>query len=155
MPKGNTRSDKKFNVKVWVPTQDKDIFRSHCFKYHLSMMFVGEKYLTTCLKDFPDAQIEQIIERHLDTYTFLNSKKDGFEVLGIRITNPYWQKLAYFAVRYRTSVAKIGSCLFEYCLGAYELRGIEEEYGLTFTYNKRLRYKDKTREDINERTSDY
>lgn len=150
-----TRSDKKFGVKVWVKTQDKDIFRSHCFQYHLSMMFVGEKYLTTALKDFPDNQIDEIVEGRLDKYNKMNSKKDSYEVLGINLTNTYWQKLAFFAVRYRTSVAKIGSCIFDYCLSSYELRGLEEEYGLVFNYNRKKRFEGKTREDLNERTSDY
>jgi hypothetical protein len=154
MPK-RTRSDKKFGVKVWVKTQDKLLFRSHCFQYHLSMMFVGEKYLITCLKEFPDSQLEYIIDRNLSTYTKFNSTRDGYETLGIHLTNEHWQKLAYFAVRYRTTVAKVASCLFEYCIGAYEVRGIEEEYGLTFNDNKRKRYKEKSREDINERVSDY
>lgn len=149
-----TRSDKKFNVKVWVKSQDKDIFRSHCFEYHLSMMFVAEKYLIVCLRDFSDAKLNKIIEDNLEMYQALNSKKDGFEALGLRLTNDYWQKLAYFAVRYKTSVAKIGSCLFNYCLSSYELQ-IEEEFGLVFSHNKKKRYRGLTREDINERTSDY
>lgn len=153
MSKGNTRSDKKFGVKVWVKTQDKDIFRTHCFQYHLSMMFVGEKYIITCLKDMSDAEIEKIIEARLDKFNRIKSERDGYEVLGIKITNDYWQKLAYFAVRYRTSVAKIGSCIFDYGLTSYELRGVEEEYGLTFSYNRKKRFQGKSLSDG--RLSDY
>lgn len=149
-----TRSDKKFNIKVWVPSQDKDLFRSHCMEYHLSMMFVAEKYLIVCLREFSDPKLNQIIETNLESFNKMNSKSDGYEPLGIRLTNEYWQKLGYFAIRYKTSVAKIASCLFIYCLSSYELK-IEEEFGLVFKDNKRKRYKGLSREDINERTSDY
>ena len=152
---GKVRNDKKFQINVWVKKQDKDIFHRHCFEYHLSMMFVGEKYLITALTEFPDKQIENIINDNLETFNKLNSKKDGFEVLGIRITNNYWQKLAYFAVMYRTTVAKVASCMFNYCLSSYELKWVEEEYGLVFKQNNRKRFNNVTRKDLNERASDY
>jgi hypothetical protein len=149
------RSDKKFGVKVWVKSQDKDLFRTHCFEYHLSMMFVAEKYLTTCLDEFSDAKLYSIIEKRLDKYLHMKSTRDEYEVLGLKLTNNYWQKLAYFAVRYKTSVAKIASCLFEYCLSAYEIRGIEEKYGLVFNYNRRKNLKTRSMEDLDTRVSDY
>jgi hypothetical protein len=153
MPKGNVRSDKKFGVKVWIKSHDKDIFRTHCFNHHLSMMFVAEKYVITCLADFPDKKLEEIIETHLDKFNSINSTKDGYEPLGFRLINEYWQKLAFFAVKYKTSVVKVASCIFEYCLSAYELRGIEEEYGLTFSFNRKKRFENKSFEDG--RLSDY
>ena len=107
-----TRSDKKFGVKLWVPAISKDLFRSRCFEYHLSMMFVGERYLTTLLDETSDEYLDYIIHARLDRFLNLKSQRDGYEILGIRLTNDYWQKLAYFAVRYRTSVAKIASCFF-------------------------------------------
>lgn len=151
--KRNTRSDKKFGVKLWVKTQDKLIFRSHCFEYHLSMMFVGEQYLITCLDDLHDAKIKTIIEERLGRFEKLKSKKDKHEVLGIRVTNKYWQKLAFFAVMYNTSVAKIASCIFDFALSSYEVRFIEAEFGLTFAYNRKTRFEGRTHN--NERLSDY
>lgn len=151
--KGNTRSDKKFGVKLWVKTQDKAVFRSHCFNYHLSMMFVGEKYLITCLNELPDHKLKTIIEERLNRFTNINSKRDKYETLGVRVVNSYWQKLAYFAVMYNTSIAKIASCIFDYALSSYEVRSVEEKYGLTFAYNRKKRFEGRTYD--NERLSDY
>lgn len=145
------RSDKKFPVKVWVKKQDKNLFRLNCFKYHLSMMFVGEKYLTTCLNDFHDDKLKNIIEDRLTFFYKMNSRRDNYETIGIKLTNKYWQKLAYFAVMYDTTVSKVSSCLFDYCLSAYELRGIEEQHGLNFVQDK----SSTNRQKFDKRTSDY
>lgn len=153
MKKGNTRSDKKFGVKVWVKTIEKDLFRTHCFRYHLSMMFVAEKYVKTCLEDLPDVKLEEIIEARFEEFNSMGKSEYDYEVLGFKIKNEYWQKLAYFAVLYKTSVAKIASCIFDYALESYELRNVEEQHGLTFTYNKKRRFAGRTHNT--ERMSDY
>jgi hypothetical protein len=149
-----TRNDKKFPVKVWVKEQDKTLFRRHCFEFHLSMMFVGEQYLRTALTEFPDKQIEEIIESRLEKFYKMNSQRDNYEVIGIHLHNNPWQKLAYFAVMYKTSVAKVASCIFDYCLSSYELQ-IEEEFGLQFNENRKKRMKELGTESRYERTSDY
>lgn len=149
------RVDKKFEVKVWVKQQDKDIFRMHCFQYHLSMMSVAEKYLKVILSELPDKAIEDVIESRLEKFLRMKSKRDNYEVLGFNLTNAYWQKLAYFAVMYKTTVAKIGSCLFDYAISAYEVQGIEEEIGLEFNQNRKKRVRELGRESFLDRTSDY
>jgi hypothetical protein len=147
------KSSKKFLVKVWVPIQNKAIFRGHCMEYHLSMMFVGEKYLTKSLEQFSDERISLMLEDRLPIYNKLNKESDLFEPLGIRITNDYWQKLAYFAVTYHTTVAKVASVLFEYAIGAYEFKEVFQEYGLEI--NRKKVYSGVTVDDRDERLSDY
>lgn len=147
-----TRADKKFNINLWVPKTDKDIFRLHCFEHHVSMMFIGEKYLTICLDAFNDPKLDDIIEANHDE--FLGSLQDSHEKLGIRVTNKYWQKLAYFAVRYHSTVAKIASCIFNYGLGAVELQNVQREYGLEFTRTRRDRFKGNVNQ-MDERLSDW
>lgn len=124
------RSDKKFGVKVWIKKHNKNIFRQNCMKYHLSMMFVGEKYLRICLDDFSIEQLDLIINERLQKVISINPNRDGYDQIGIRLTNDYWQKLAYFAVRYDTSVVKIATCIFDYALSAYEVKLVEDNYGL-------------------------
>lgn len=147
------RNDKKFGVKVWIQSQDKDIFRMNCLRNHLSMMFVGEKYLTACLDDLTDEQIDRIIESHLEKYGRLNTKRDRYEPLGIRITDNYWQKLGFFAIRYKTSIAKIATCIFAYSLLSYELNIIHEKFGLNFKEKKRNKI-NMTYDEFSERVSD-
>jgi hypothetical protein len=147
------RSNKKFLVKVWVPIQNKSIFRTHCMEYHLSMMFVGEKYLTRSLDQFSDEKISLLIEDRLPVYNKLNKEHDLFEPLGIRVTNEYWQKLAWFAITYHSTVAKIGSVLFENAIGAYEFKEIFEEYGLEI--NRKKVASGVTLYNRDERLSDY
>jgi hypothetical protein len=147
------RSNKKFLVKVWVPIQNKAIFRTHCMEYHLSMMFVGEKYLTKSLDKFSDEQISLLLEDRLVVYNKLNKGKELFEPLGIRVTNDYWQKLAWFAVTYHSTVAKVASVLFENAIGAYEFKEIFDEYGLEI--NRKKVANGVTIYDRDERLSDY
>lgn len=136
MRKKLTRSDKKFLVKVWVPIQNKAMFRAHCMEYHLSMMFVGEKYLTRSMDEFSDKKISLMLEDRLHVFSDLSGGQNVYTPLGIRVTNKYWQKMAYFAVTYHTSIAKVGSVLFEHALGAYEFKEVFEEHGLNFKRGK-------------------
>lgn len=147
------KSSKKFLVKVWVPIQNKAIFRSHCMEYHLSMMFVGEKYLTKSLDQFSDEKISLLLEDRLPIYNNMNKCKEVFEPLGIRVTNDYWQKLAFFAINYHSTVAKVGSVLFEHAIGAYEFKEVFQEYGLEI--NRKKVVSGVTIYDRDERLSDY
>jgi hypothetical protein len=153
MSNKKTRSDKKFNVKLWTTTQDKKLFRKHCTDYHLSMMFVAEKYMKTCLDEFPDTKLDEIISIYLGKFRVLNKSNEKYEPIGVRLTNNYWQKIAHFAILHDSTVSKVSSCLFEYCLNAYELQGIEEQHGLTFAYNRKKRFEGRSFEDG--RLSDY
>lgn len=122
--KRKVRSDKKYNIKVWVQKQNKDIFRTHCYKMHLSMMKVGEMYLTTCLEDMSDVSLKTIIDDKLDSFYKLSLRKEKYEVVGIHLKDEHWQRIAFLAVTYNTSVAKIASCLFDYSLRSYEIRSV-------------------------------
>ena len=146
------RSDKKFLVKVWISESRKKLFRTHCFEHHLSMMFVGEKLLAKALHDLDDSQIRTIIDERLMMYKSIVSTKDNYEVLGIKITNNYWQRLAYFAVYYDTSVAKIGSCIFDYAIQAYEMREVWRLFGMEF---KRKKGKKMPMEEMEKRLSQW
>lgn len=148
------RSDKKFGVKVWVQSVNKDLFRSHCLRYHLSMMFVAEKYIEACLKDLSDYELENIIDSRINVFNQMKSSRIDFEPIGLKVTNDYWQKLGYFAIKYKTSIVKISSCIFDYSLTAYELRGMEEEYGLTFDNKKKNKKVNRDYLDLHERLSD-
>lgn len=118
------------------------------------MMFVAEKYIEACLKDLSDYELENIIDSRLNAFNQMKSFKIGFEPIGLKVTNDNWQKLGYFAIKYKTSIVKISSCIFDYSLTAYELRGIEEEYGLTFDNKKKNKKVRRDYKDLHERLSD-
>jgi hypothetical protein len=115
------------------------------------MMFVGEQFIVRCLGDLSDVLIHEIISSRLESLT-MRRNDEAVTVLGIRLTNIWWQKLAYFAVYYDTSVTKIASCLFDYASEAYELKTVYKEYG---TYTKKKKKKGMSLQNFQERLSDY
>ena len=121
-------------------------------KHHLSMRFIAEKYLIRCLEDLNDDRLDEIIEDKLTHYITIKNLGGNYEVIGTGLVNAYWQKIAYFAVKHHTSVAKIATCLFDYSLTAYELKFVFEEHGLSF---KEKKVKGTSRQNFNERVSDY
>jgi ABC-type polysaccharide transport system permease subunit len=144
-----TRSDKKFPIKLWISSSKKKFFRSSCMQHHLSMMFVGEQFIVRALQQFSDDKLHEIIKERLDRFKHLS---DTDEVLGIRVVNSWWQKIGFFAIHYETSVAKITSCIFDYAYEAYELKTVYKEFG---TYIPRKRKKGVERKDWEGRLSDY
>lgn len=151
--KRKTRSDKKFLVKIWIPSHNKAIFRTRCMEYHLSMMFVGEKYLTKYLDITNDEEISLLIEDRIEEYNNMSKNDYLYENIGIRITNEYWQKLAWFAITYHSTISKIGSVIFNKSLTKFELNGVYEQYGLSF--NKQMKLYGTTLQERKERISDY
>lgn len=146
------RNDKKFPVKLWISSSRKKSFRLSCVEYHLSMMFVGEEFIVRALKDLSDSKIHEIITERINTFIRVRKATEEYNVLGIRLTNIWWQKLGYFAVYYDTSISKVASCIFDYASQAYELKTVYKQYG---TYTKKKRKKGMSGENFNERLSDY
>lgn len=117
------------------------------------MMFVAEQLILESLNNYTDTKLDSIIKERLVNFSQLNTKRDGYEPLGFKIKNDKWQKLAYFAVRYHTSIAKVASCLFEYARTNYELRTVLDRDGLTI---KKKKEKVKgPRSILDKRLSDY
>lgn len=115
------------------------------------MSKVGRIFITKCLNDYTDSILKKIIKERLGKFLRLNSKEENYSLIGIRVTNDYWQKLGYFAVYFNCSISKIATCLFDFCLDSYEMQKVWVEYGLTF--NKKKYRGD--RDTMEDRLSDY
>lgn len=135
MPKA--RSDKKFAVKVWIKKQNKKIFRMHCVEYHISMMSMTELMIKKCLDEFKEPVIDKILHERLNQFTNLKLERDEYTIIGTRVTNKYWQRLGYFAVKYDTSIAKIASCIFDYARTNFNIIQLGEKHGTVFKPDKK------------------
>lgn len=113
------RSDKKFNVKVWILREHKLLFRRHCFENHLSMSETGELFLTKLLDKYKDEQLMGVIEKRLPH--FKDAGVESHEHISIRITDKYWQRLANLAVIYDLPIVKVATCYFDLCIERYDL----------------------------------
>ncbi|HLO11598.1 MAG TPA: hypothetical protein VK190_05015 [Pseudoneobacillus sp.] len=116
------RADKKFMVKVWVNSNTKSNFKALCISKHMSMSDLGSLMVIEAIDNFAEKRIEDALEERLKGYNRLNFSKEGYEIIAILLTDKHWQKLGNYAVIFNTSVAKVGTALFNYFLQTDEMR---------------------------------
>lgn len=117
-----TRSDKKYLVKVWCTAINKKAFKSLCMSKHLSMLDVGSQIIVRILDQLSDTKMQSIINENLIKVKDISLKDEQYELIGFKFTDIYWQKMAYYAVMFDTSIVKIATCIFNYSIASGELR---------------------------------